>query len=359
MLPTQGNTRHVSAGIRGLLAPPVHFNTCRPRARPLQPLYATEQPSSVATTLVSPTGESEREIRPGVREGYWQWRDFKVRYQRSGTSGPPLLLVHGFGGNADHWRKNIAVLAQQGYSVWAIDLLGYGYSAKPDPREFEPNTLYSFDNWGEQLLDFILEKIGNPTAIITNSVGGLAGLTAGIKSPELVLGVQLTNISLRGLHVDRQAPLARPFIRAFQLLLRDTPLGESFFGSVAQQRTVSTILKQAYCNASTVTDELVEVILRPGLQPGAARVFLDFISYSGGPLPEELIKQCPVPVSILWGEADPWEDVVMAKKLFAHQPSVVEFITLAGVGHCPQDEAPGLVNPLIAAFASKVASGSR
>ena len=31
-------------------------------------------------------------------------------------------------------------------------------------------------------------------------------------------------------------------------------------------------------------------------------MFLDFISYSGGPLPEELIRDAPVPVSVLWGE---------------------------------------------------------
>jgi len=38
-----------------------------------------------------------------------------------------------------------------------------------------------------------------------------------------------------------------------------------------------------------VTDELVEAILRPGLEPGAVDVFLEFICYSGGPLPEDLL----------------------------------------------------------------------
>ena len=38
-----------------------------------------------------------------------------------------------------------------------------------------------------------------------------------------------------------------------------------------------------------MTDELVQIILQPGLDPGAADVFLDFISYSDGPLPEELL----------------------------------------------------------------------
>ncbi len=44
-------------------------------------------------------------------------------------------------------------------------------------------------------------------------------------------------------------------------------------------QTVKNILQQAYHNKDTVTDELVDVILRPGLQPGAVDVFLDFISY--------------------------------------------------------------------------------
>jgi len=50
----------------------------------------------------------------------------------------------------------------------------------------------------------------------------------------------------------------------------------------------------------------VEKILKPGLQPGAADVFLDFLSYSSGPLPEEQLAAVTVPVSMLWGDKDPW-----------------------------------------------------
>jgi len=38
----------------------------------------------------------------------------------------------------------------------------------------------------------------------------------------------------------------------------------------------------------------VQIILGPGLEPGAAEVFLEFICYSGGPLPEELVPQVKV-----------------------------------------------------------------
>lgn len=64
---------------------------------------------------------------------FWSWKGYRIRYQRSGDSGPAVLLVHGFGGNADHWRKNTPVLGQR-HRAYAIDLLGYGYSDKPDPR---------------------------------------------------------------------------------------------------------------------------------------------------------------------------------------------------------------------------------
>eukprot|EP00199_Chlamydomonas_sp_CCMP681_P001899 CAMPEP_0119102830 /NCGR_PEP_ID=MMETSP1180-20130426/1445_1 /TAXON_ID=3052 ORGANISM="Chlamydomonas cf sp, Strain CCMP681" /NCGR_SAMPLE_ID=MMETSP1180 /ASSEMBLY_ACC=CAM_ASM_000741 /LENGTH=370 /DNA_ID=CAMNT_0007087191 /DNA_START=6 /DNA_END=1118 /DNA_ORIENTATION=+ len=294
---------------------------------------------------------------PGVEVCWCKWRGHNIRYERStagrGEKRQAIVLVHGFGGNADHWRKNTPVLGAAGYDVFAIDLLGYGYSDKPDPSKSLPNTVYNFGVWGAQLCDFIEEVVGQPSHLICNSVGGLSGLEAAIARPDLVKGVQLLDISLRALHMKRTNPLVLPLLNAFQRLLRETPLGAAFFASVAKAQTVKSILQQAYGDKSAVTDELVDCILTPGLRPGATAVFLDFISYSSGPLPEDLIAASPCPVSIIWGESDPWEDVVLGRKLFASLPPVCEFITLPGVGHCPQDEAPNLVNPLITAFVTK------
>jgi pimeloyl-ACP methyl ester carboxylesterase len=73
--------------------------------------------------------------RPAPRgRSFWQWNGHRIRYQRSGESGPAVVLVHGFGGNADHWRKSTGELGRGGHRAFAIDLLGYGYSDKPDPR---------------------------------------------------------------------------------------------------------------------------------------------------------------------------------------------------------------------------------
>ena len=93
------------------------------------------------------------------------------------------------------------------------------------------------------------------------------------------------DVSLRMLHTTKQPPVARPLVSAVQAVLRETAVGELFFSAVAKPETVSKILKEAYGDPAAVDGELVAAILGPGLEPGAARVFLDFISMSGGPLP--------------------------------------------------------------------------
>ena len=37
---------------------------------------------------------------------------------------------------------------------------------------YPPRSLYTFDNWARQLLDFMDEVVGEPAFLITNSVGG-------------------------------------------------------------------------------------------------------------------------------------------------------------------------------------------
>lgn len=56
-------------------------------------------------------------------EGYWEWEGHLIRYHRSGSEGPALLCVHGFGANVDHWRKNLPELGTN-CRAYAVDLLG-------------------------------------------------------------------------------------------------------------------------------------------------------------------------------------------------------------------------------------------
>lgn len=69
----------------------------------------------------------------------------------------------------------------------------------------------------------------------TSCYAGIVGLQAAVDGgAAAVSGVQLLDVSLRMLHVRKQAPWQRPLVAALQRILRDTPLGTWFFSSVAK-----------------------------------------------------------------------------------------------------------------------------
>ena len=280
----------------------------------------------------------------------WIWQGFPICYQTQGNEGPAVVLVHGFGASWLHWRQNIPVLAET-CRVYAIDLIGFGNSAKPTPGPLKPGTQiqYSFETWGRQIADFCREVVGEPAFLVGNSVGCIAAMQAAVFSPDIALSVALLNCSLRLLHDRKRATL--PWYRRFgaplaQRLLSVKWISQFFFNQLAKPKTVRKILLQAYAHPEAVTDELVNILMSPARDPGALAVFVAFTAYSQGPLPEDLLAVLPCPAIILWGTADPWEPVALGREL-ANFPQVQEFIPIEGVGHCPQDEAPALVNQIL------------
>lgn len=279
---------------------------------------------------------------------YWQWQGHRIRYQLSGTRGPVLVLIHGFGASSDHWRKNLPELGAN-HRVYAIDLLGFGRSAKPAPT---PDLAYCFETWAQLVLDFSQQIIGEPVFLVGNSIGCIVALQSAVMTPNQVRGIIMLNCSLRMLHERKRKALSWPqrtFSPWFQNLLAVRPIGHFFFGRLARPSVIRNILKKAYARKEAVTDELIEFLLQPAQDSGAADVFLAFIQYSHGPLAEDLLPQLSCPVLCLWGAQDPWEPIHLGQA-YGTFAAVTDFIALEGVGHCPQDEAPEQVNSLIQAW---------
>ncbi|OSO87086.1 alpha/beta hydrolase [Cylindrospermopsis raciborskii CENA303] len=275
----------------------------------------------------------------------WFWQGLPISYQMQGTKGPAVILVHGFGASWGHWRKNIPILAET-CQVYAIDLIGFGASAKPQPNE---RITYTLETWGNQIVDFCQQVVGKPAFLVGNSIGCIVAMQAAVSNPDIALAIALLNCSLRLLHDRKRQNL--PWIKRvgtplLQKLLSIKSIGNFFFSQLAQPKTVKKILLQAYNIKEAVTDELIDILMEPARDPGAAAVFLAFTNYSSGPLPEDLLPILPCQAIILWGTADPWEPIDLGRGL-ANFPQVQKFIPLEGVGHCPQDEAPELVNSLL------------
>ncbi|CAM9434094.1 unnamed protein product, partial [Heterosigma akashiwo] len=328
--------------------------------------------------------------------------------------GEPAVLVHGLFVNSDHWRKTLLGLSEAGYRAYAIDLLGSGYSSKPPRNSPEAkalngengrfistnddgadttayssegkmvgpsilpdvqlgtanggsrianvdlrhplNSCYNFYTWAEQIADFTREvvlegKNQNPkkATLVCNSIGTISSLQAAIDAPQLYNGCFVVNPNFRELHsAEVAAPsLSMPVIRVVQRLLRER--GQGLFEALAKPATVRQILMEPYKVSDAVDDDLVDVLLTPLLTPGASDVVFDTLSYSAGPLPEQQLAELALPVWVVFGAADPWTPPRRVEAL-AGRGAVERVVPLAGVGHCPHDEAPERVNPLLLEF---------
>lgn len=276
---------------------------------------------------------------PGV---YWQWRGHSIYYVKAGypSSKPPLLLVHGFGASTDHWRKNIAQL-QENFEVWAIDLLGFGRSAKP-------KTEYSGGLWRDQLYDFICEVVGQPSILAGNSLGGYACLSVAAQRSDAATGLVLLNSA--GPFTDAQVPDSNPLretvSKTVRLLLQQSWASYLLFQYVRQPWMIEKTLKQVYLDHSAVTPQLVEDIYRPSCDRGALDVFRSVFSSPRGENVDVLLSQLQLPLLLLWGEADPWMNARDRGSQFRqYYPSLTEYYLKAG--HCPHDEVPEQVNRLL------------
>jgi pimeloyl-ACP methyl ester carboxylesterase len=287
----------------------------------------------------------------------WTWRGFPITYQQSGEKGTAVVLIHGFGASWGHWRKNLPVLGEH-CRCYAIDLIGFGASAKPKPKA---EIDYTFETWSRLVADFCREVVKSPAILVGNSIGCVVVMQTAVDHPEWVLGIAALNCSLRLLHDRKRVNL--PWYRQWgasvlQKVLNNPAIGRFFFQQIANPKTVRKILRQAYADPTAVTDELVEILMKPAQDAGAAEVFLAFTAYSQGPLPEDLLPLLTCPTILLWGTADPWEAIALGQE-FAKFDTVEKFIPLEGVGHCPQDEAPELVNPILLEFIEEISQRNR
>ncbi len=272
----------------------------------------------------------------------WNWQGYKIQYTVIGK-GCPLILVHGFGASMGHWRKNIPVLAAGGYRVFAIDLLGFGGSDKPPLN-------YTLELWQELLKDFWAAHIQEPTVFIGNSIGALLSLMVMANHPETAAGGVLISCAGGLSHRPHELnPPLRIAMAAFNRLVRSKITGRVIFDRVRQKPQIRRTLLQVYRNREAVTDELVDLLYTPACDPGAQQVFASILSADPGPTPSELLPKVKAPLLVIWGADDPWTPISGAKifQQAGENGKQIQIVPIPNAGHCPHDEVPDVVNPLI------------
>nr|XP_009787874.1 PREDICTED: uncharacterized protein LOC104235751 isoform X2 [Nicotiana sylvestris] len=264
----------------------------------------------------------------------WRWNGYLIHYTQSGDEGPALLLVHGFGAFWSHYRDNIHNIAEGGSRVWALTLLGFGESEKP-------NIVYTEVVWAKLLRDFIIEVVGEPVHLVGNSIGGYLVAIVARLWPALAKSVILLNSAgnvIPGYSGARHSDV-RQTSGAAWLAAR--------FLSLFLRLNLRKIVRSCYPIRSDRADEwLIQEMLRASYDPGVVVVLESIFSFDLSVPLNYLLQGFEKRVLVLQGMKDPISDSKSRLDMLReHCEGII--IRELDAGHCPHDEKPEEVNSII------------
>jgi pimeloyl-ACP methyl ester carboxylesterase len=133
----------------------------------------------------------------------------RIHYQTVGQ-GSDVLLIHGWVSSWRMWARTMSRLAAGGYRATAIDLVGFGESAKP------ADDWYSLDNYTAMLVAVCDQLHLDRPALVGHSMGGTLALDLALNSdPRAVLAAApvVTGELNFSVHHFLKSPSARRFVQ--------------------------------------------------------------------------------------------------------------------------------------------------
>lgn len=276
-----------------------------------------------------------RAWKMGLRNGETQLGNSRVHYV-AGGQGRPLVLIHGLGGSAENWLDLIPQFTQSGYRVYALDLLGFGRSDKPDVD-------YSIALESDILRRFLDDQKLQQPDIAGMSMGGWISLKFAAEHPERVR--RLILLDSAGLKFEaKNGSALRPKTEADLAHMMEilTPHPRPIPGFIARQ-----ILRD-FAEQDWVMDRALKSMR------------------TGKDLMDGKMDTVKMPVLIVWGKEDVLTPPSIGEQMHAAMPQSV-FYLADGCGHlapilCSNRVGRSMVkflnaNPPLAAERQELAAG--
>jgi len=263
--------------------------------------------------------------------------DQRIAYLDVGA-GPPVILIHGFGGSMWQWEQQQHTLSQH-FRVLTLDLPGAGLSDKPE-IDYRP----------DQMLDFFvgfMDAVNIPQAtLVGNSMG--AGLAIGMALAHPTRVAKLVLIDGLPQHVMEK--LTSPSVR--RAIETSAPswlvsFGNMLFGGLMTE----SVLREIVHDQALLTPAVIERSNRNRQRPGLVNPLMTV--RENLPLWESgfatRVGEITHPTLVIWGEEDRVFPIAVGDEL--HQTiKGSRFIRIPKAGHIPQWERPDLVNQELITF---------
>lgn len=263
---------------------------------------------------------AERAIS-GLERKALQIDGFVVPYLQGGE-GQPLVLIHGFGGSKDNFNR-VAYYLTQHYTVYAIDVPGFGASTRVEDADYVINT--QIDRVHE-----IVEKLGlQQVHIGGNSMGGWISGAYAAKYPDNVASIWF--LAPAGLLESRKSEVIQKFEQTGEIVLTASNREEF-------EKIVDVVMYERPAFApGFVVDAMAARAAAD--QPLHKRIYKDFKT-----VPSDLAtvlrdSNYKGPGLIVWGKEDRVLHVDGAAELKTAMPEF-DVILMDKVGHVPMMEKP-------------------
>lgn len=273
----------------------------------------------------------------------------RINYVEAGK-GETLLMIHGLGGNASHWKRNIERLSQQ-FRCIAVDLPGYGNSSTVERGEAETQLDFYAD-----VIASLLKKLKLPKAsVMGHSMGGQVSMILALKYPALVNKLVLVAPAGMETFTAAEAKVLTGYATtAFYMEQDSAAIAKSYRANFFRMPDAAEILVK----------ERIALKQCAGFEAYCRQIPLGVKGMLAHPVAGEL-KKISQPVLVLYGE----QDALIPNKFLHPSLTVTAVAAMAKsipgssiqmipeAGHLLQYEKPEAVNEAVIHFLQTKQSG--
>jgi len=273
----------------------------------------------------------------------YAWRHGDIVFRRLGE-GPPLVLLHSFGIGHDssEWLRAAELLAED-FTVFAVDLLGWGESDKPAMD-------YDGELYMQLIEDFLGDVVRRRAFVAAAGLPGAYVIQLAADLPDLFLGIAL--VGPGGIEVHGEEPDIKDAI--VHRFLRLPVFGTAALNAYISRHGVEEYLKrEVYASPERVDQALVERHYRASHQPGAKAPLAAYLAGYLNHNVEAQLRRVETPVWLAWGR-HAHSPAIEAADLWLHRLRDATLEAFDACGNLPHAETPGLFTRKLRRFLLEV-----
>ncbi|MGH9676041.1 MAG: alpha/beta fold hydrolase [Candidatus Acidiferrum sp.] len=255
-----------------------------------------------------------------------------THYELAGPAdAPTVVLVHGFSVPYFIWDPTFEALRAAGFRVLRYDLLGRGWSDRPNAR-------YDADLFDEQLVQLLAAlNIHEPVDIAGISMGGPIAVNYAVRHPQAVRRMALFDPAYgKGLTPPWQ--LRTPFVGEFVMCTKIAP-------ALADSQRDDFVHPERYPDYFAKYKPQMRY---QGFRRALLSSIRGFLAEDNTPAFAQAGRSGK-PVLLVWGRADQTVPFALNDEVRKAIPQA-EFHAIDDAGHVPFYEHPETVNPLLIDF---------